>query len=101
MRRCCHHLQGLTIVEIKPIRTEADYQDALLETETLMDSLPDTPEGDRLEMLATLISEVLHRKRRLSLAMIQRLHAGLGIPADLLIGAKPRRVARPSSQPVA
>lgn len=32
------------------------------------------------------ISEVLNRKRRLSLQMIQRLHEGLGIPADLLIG---------------
>lgn len=28
------------------------------------------------------VSEVLNRKRRLSLLMIQRLHAGLGIPAD-------------------
>jgi len=32
------------------------------------------------------VSEVLNRKRRLSLQMIQRLHAGLGIPADLLVG---------------
>ena len=32
------------------------------------------------------VSEVLKRKRRLSLQMIQRLHSGLGIPADLLVG---------------
>jgi HTH-type transcriptional regulator / antitoxin HigA len=32
------------------------------------------------------VSEVFNRKRGLSLQMIQRLHAGLGIPADLLIG---------------
>lgn len=32
------------------------------------------------------VSEVLNRKRGLSLAMIRRLHAGLGIPADLLVG---------------
>ena len=32
------------------------------------------------------VSEVLSRKRPLSLAMIRRLHAGLGIPADVLIG---------------
>ena len=32
------------------------------------------------------VSEVLNRKRGLSLQMIQRLHTGLGIPADLLIG---------------
>ena len=32
------------------------------------------------------VSEVLNRKRGLSLQMIQRLHIGLGIPADLLIG---------------
>ncbi len=32
------------------------------------------------------ISEVLSRKRQLSLSMIRRLHSGLGIPADVLIG---------------
>lgn len=32
------------------------------------------------------ISEVLSRKRPLSLAMIRRLHKGLGIPAEVLIG---------------
>lgn len=32
------------------------------------------------------ISEVLTRKRPLSLSMIRRLHSGLGIPADVLIG---------------
>jgi HTH-type transcriptional regulator/antitoxin HigA len=32
------------------------------------------------------VSEVLGRKRPLSLSMIRRLHAGLGIPAEVLIG---------------
>jgi len=32
------------------------------------------------------VSEVLSRKRPLSLAMIRRLHKGLGIPAEILIG---------------
>ena len=32
------------------------------------------------------VSEVLSRKRPLSLSMIRRLHKGLGIPADVLIG---------------
>lgn len=32
------------------------------------------------------VSEVLNRKRPLTLAMIQRLRAGLGISADVLIG---------------
>ncbi|MFN6817364.1 helix-turn-helix domain-containing protein, partial [Proteus mirabilis] len=31
------------------------------------------------------VSEVLNRKRPLSLSMIRRLHDGLGIPADILI----------------
>ena len=31
------------------------------------------------------VSEVLSRKRRLSLPMIRRLHKGLGIPAEVLI----------------
>ena len=32
------------------------------------------------------VSEVLNHKRGLSLQMIRRLHVGLGIPTDLLIG---------------
>lgn len=38
------------------------------------------------------VSEVLSRKRQLSLKMIRRLHAGLGIPLSSLIGdtAEPR-----------
>jgi HTH-type transcriptional regulator / antitoxin HigA len=32
------------------------------------------------------VSEVLNRKRPLTLAMIRRLHRGLGIPADVLLG---------------
>jgi HTH-type transcriptional regulator/antitoxin HigA len=33
----------------------------------------------------TRVSEVLNRKRGLSIAMIRRLHAELGIPAEVLI----------------
>lgn len=119
-------------MDIKPIRSEVDYQNALQEAEKLMELQPGAPEGDRLEVLAILIeayeakhfpipepndpvqvleyyiesrglsrsdlvpflgskervSEVLRRKRNLSLEMIRRLHVGLGIPADLLIGAR-------------
>jgi HTH-type transcriptional regulator/antitoxin HigA len=32
------------------------------------------------------VSEVLNRKRGLSLEMIRRLHNGLGIPDDLIMG---------------
>lgn len=117
-------------MEIKPIRNEADYQAALKEIEKLIESQPGTAEGDRMDVLVTLVeayevkhfpipepddpvqvleyymesrglsrsdlidylgskervSEVLNRKRGLSLQMIQRLHTGLNIPADLLIG---------------
>jgi HTH-type transcriptional regulator/antitoxin HigA len=31
------------------------------------------------------VSEVLNRKRPLSIEMVRRLHAGLGIPAEVLI----------------
>jgi HTH-type transcriptional regulator / antitoxin HigA len=119
-------------MEIKPIHSEADYQAALKEIEKLMDSQPGTPEGDRMEVLVTLVeayevkhfpipepddpvevleyymesrglnrsdlipylgskervSEILNRKRGLSLEMIRRLHAGLGIPADLMMGKR-------------
>jgi HTH-type transcriptional regulator/antitoxin HigA len=117
-------------MEIKPIRSEVDYQAALKEIEKLMESQPGTPEGDRMDVLVTLVeayeakhfpipepddpvqvleyymesrglsrsdliaylgskervSEVLNRKRGLSLEMIRRLHSGLGIPADLIMG---------------
>jgi HTH-type transcriptional regulator/antitoxin HigA len=115
-------------MDIHPIKTEANYQAALAEVERLFDAQPDTPEGDRLDILTTLIeayeaqmtpiptpdpiaailyhlesrgltrrdlapylggrarvSEILNRKRPLTLAMIQRLHSGLGIPAEVLI----------------
>ncbi len=37
------------------------------------------------------VSEVLNRQRPLTLAMIRRLHRGLGIPAESLIQAPPAR----------
>jgi len=124
-------------MEIKPIRSEIDYQAALKEIERLIESQPGTPEGDRMDVLVTLVeayearhfpipepddpvqvleyymesrgltrsdliaylgskervSEVLNRKRGLSLQMIQRLHVGLGIPADLLVGKHARKAA--------
>lgn len=40
---------------LKPIRTEADYEAALEEIERLWGARVGTPEGDRLDILATLI----------------------------------------------
>ena len=42
-------------MEIKPIKTESNYQAALKEIEGLMDAHPETPEGDRLEVMTTLV----------------------------------------------
>jgi HTH-type transcriptional regulator / antitoxin HigA len=42
-------------MHLRPIRTEADYEAALAEIERLFDATPDTPEGDRLDVLATLV----------------------------------------------
>ena len=41
--------------DLKPIRTEADYEKALAEIERLWGARIGTPEGDRLDILATLI----------------------------------------------
>lgn len=51
-------------MNIKPIKTEEDYEIALKRAEELMDSLPDTPEGDEFEVLVTLIEnyEAKHYK---------------------------------------
>src|SRR5262245_929774 len=113
---------------IKPIRTEADCEAALVEIERLWGAKPGTPDGDKLDVLTTLVeayeetshpfdppdpieaikfrmesqgltrkdvehmvggrarlSEVLNRKRGLSIAMIRRMHEKLGIPAEILI----------------
>ena len=50
-------------MEITPIRTEADYRAALRVVSDLVDQdpSPDTPEGERLEVLSTLI-EAYERK---------------------------------------
>jgi len=38
-------LNKLLIMSIRPIKTEADYQDALEEIERLFDAAPNTPVG--------------------------------------------------------
>lgn len=45
----------MNIHPIKPIKTEADYQQALHEIESLFEAQPNTPEGDRLDILTTLV----------------------------------------------
>ncbi len=115
-------------MDIKPIRSKADYRAALKAVESLMGAKARSPEGDRLDVLVTLIEgyerqhfpmdlpdaveaikfrmeqqgltpkdlepligrsnrvyEVLNRRRGLTLTMIQKLHAGLGIPAESLL----------------
>lgn len=44
-------------MDIQPIRTEADYEAALERVGTLMGAVPDTPEGDELDVLVTLIEK--------------------------------------------
>ena len=115
-------------MEIRPIRTDDDYRTALAEASSLMAAEAGTPEGDRLDVLATLIeaheaahypvdtpdpiaaiefmmeqkglvrrdlepaiggrgrvSEILNRKRPLTLPMIRALATLLDLPADVLI----------------
>ncbi|MCG6535422.1 MAG: transcriptional regulator [Syntrophales bacterium LBB04] len=115
-------------MEIKPIKTETDYEAALEEIERLFNAKPGTIEADRLEVITTLteayeekhyaiplpdpieailyhmesrglsrrdlepflgsrarISEVLNRRRPLTMEMIRKLHGGLGLSAELLI----------------
>jgi HTH-type transcriptional regulator / antitoxin HigA len=43
------------VTEIKPIRSEADYEEALSEVERLWGAPSGTLDGDRLDVLATLI----------------------------------------------
>jgi HTH-type transcriptional regulator/antitoxin HigA len=115
-------------MELKPIKTEGDYEEALAIIDKLWEAEPGSSEGDLLDVLTTLVeayeekhhpilppdpveailhlmerqglkrrdlepylgnrarvSEVINRKRPLSLNMIRKLQAGLGISAEILI----------------
>lgn len=48
-------------MEIKPVKTKAAYRAALKEIESLMTARPNSPEGERLDMLVTLV-EAYERK---------------------------------------
>ena len=48
-------------MQIKPIRTKTDYRSALKEIEALMTARRDTAEGERLDVLVTLV-EAYERK---------------------------------------
>lgn len=48
-------------MDIKPIRTKANYRAALEDIESLMMAKANTPEGDRLDVLTTLV-EAYERK---------------------------------------
>ena len=76
-------------MEIKPIRTKTDYRAVLKEIETLMSARADTPEGERLDVLATLIEAYEKKHYRFDLpdpveAIKFRMEqSGLG-PKDLV-----------------
>ena len=42
-------------MDIKPIKTDADYRAALKEVESLMMAKPDSPKGEKLDVMVTLI----------------------------------------------
>ncbi len=48
-------------MNIKPIKTDADYRAALKEIETLMMATPDTPKGEKLDVLVTLVEAYEYR----------------------------------------
>jgi len=115
-------------MNIKPIKTKQDYENALKRVEELLDATVDSKEFDELEVLSTLIeayeaknykidapdpieaikfrmeqeglkqkdianlfgnkvrvSEVLNKKRKLTLNMIRNIHESLKIPYDSLL----------------
>jgi HTH-type transcriptional regulator/antitoxin HigA len=43
------------MADVKPIRTEQDYEDALAEIGKLWGAASGTPEGDKLDVIATLV----------------------------------------------
>lgn len=45
------------MMNIKPLKTEADYERALARINKLMDAAPDTKEGDELDVLSVLVEK--------------------------------------------
>ena len=115
-------------MNIKPIRNEKDYQNALNRLELIFDAKKGTVKGDELEILSILIdqyenekfpigmpdpieaikfrmeqmgmkqkdlaevvgfksrvSEILNKKRKLTLDMIRKLNTNLHIPTEVLV----------------
>lgn len=115
-------------MNIKLIKNETQYQEALKRLEEIFDAKPNSKNGDELELLSFLIdkyeqenfpidlpdpieaikfrmeqmgykqsdlvkyiglksrvSEILNKKRKLTIEMIRKLHVGLGIPTEVLI----------------
>ena len=114
-------------MNIKPIKTQNDYNSTLSQIESLMEAKPNTPQMDELEVLTTLVeayevqhyaintpdpieaikfrmeqeglkqkdlisivgsksrvSEILNKKRKLTIEMIRNLHKQLHIPVESL-----------------
>lgn len=46
-----------SMVDIKPIKTQTDYKKALLDIEALWDSKCETQDGDKLDILVTLVEK--------------------------------------------
>jgi len=44
-------------MNIKPIKSEQEYESALSRLDVIFDALPGTPEGDEAEILALLIED--------------------------------------------
>lgn len=115
-------------MEIRPIKTKKDHANALKRIEQLMSAKANSPEGDELDVLVTLVeayeakhytidapdpiaaiqhrmealgmerkdlepllgsksrvSEVLNRKRKLTMDMVRTLHVKMNLPAEALI----------------
>jgi HTH-type transcriptional regulator/antitoxin HigA len=52
-------------MDIAPIRTQRDYRQALKKIEGLMTAKRNTPEGDRLDVLVTLVEAWERKHHRL------------------------------------
>jgi HTH-type transcriptional regulator / antitoxin HigA len=54
-------------MDIKPIKTDADYREALKQIESLMMAAPDTEEGERLDVMVTLVEAYENKHHALDL----------------------------------
>ena len=93
------------MADLKPIRSESDYEEALKELKRLWGAKSGTLEGDRLDVLATLIDayetnhDPMDPPDPVEAIKFRREQQGLSADPDVVTDSKPRIARTPNHRP--